>query len=239
MKVFIGPYPSHLSTQGMDRLWYKLRYGKCDWEVENPDRFDRAYESFSTVCSKLICRPFNEFFSTRKRLIKIHIDDYDVWGADHTLALIIAPLLKKLAEKKHGSPVTDDADAPEHLRSTAAPPIAHEGDVDENFHKRWNWILSEMIWAFEQLASEDSPEDAYISGESDTLLQGIDKDDSDVGEPFRLGDDTPENDKIRAYRLLKGPNHTRTVDEEGLKAHRARVANGVRLFGKYYRDLWD
>ena len=29
------------------------------------------------------------------------------------------------------------------------------------------------------------------------------------------------------------------VDRKGLKAHNARIANGLRLFGKYYRSLWD
>jgi len=29
------------------------------------------------------------------------------------------------------------------------------------------------------------------------------------------------------------------VDHKGLKAHNARIDNGLRLFGKYYRALWD
>lgn len=29
------------------------------------------------------------------------------------------------------------------------------------------------------------------------------------------------------------------VDREGLDAHEARIKNGLRLFGKYYRGLWD
>lgn len=31
----------------------------------------------------------------------------------------------------------------------------------------------------------------------------------------------------------------KNIDWDGLKAHRARVANGFRLFGKYYEGLWD
>jgi hypothetical protein len=29
------------------------------------------------------------------------------------------------------------------------------------------------------------------------------------------------------------------VDKEGLEKHQDRVDNGLRLFGKYYENLWD
>jgi hypothetical protein len=29
------------------------------------------------------------------------------------------------------------------------------------------------------------------------------------------------------------------VDTEGLQANEERITNGLRLFGKYYRSLWD
>jgi len=29
------------------------------------------------------------------------------------------------------------------------------------------------------------------------------------------------------------------VDREGLEAHQKRKANGYRLFGRYYQNLWD
>ena len=36
-----------------------------------------------------------------------------------------------------------------------------------------------------------------------------------------------------------GPNHTLTMDTEGMKMYQARITNGFRLFGKYYENLWD
>jgi hypothetical protein len=66
------------------------------------------------------------------------------------LSLIILPMLKQLRDTKHGCPSTDDKDVPEHLRSTAAPPKEDEYDIDANHHLRWDWVLNEMIWAFEQ-----------------------------------------------------------------------------------------
>lgn len=89
----------------------------------------------------------------RNRTIKIKIDDYDVWSADYTLALIILPILKQYKSRLNGSPFTDDEDVPEELRST-------NGETDELFHKRWQWIVEEMIWAFEQIV-DDKSEDQF------------------------------------------------------------------------------
>jgi len=41
------------------------------------------------------------------RKVQVAIHDYDTWSADHTLSLIILPLLKRLKELKHGSPIVD------------------------------------------------------------------------------------------------------------------------------------
>ena len=37
---------------------------------------------------------------------------------------------------------------------------------------------------------------------------------------------------------MKRKNPDRT-DWEGYKAYAERIANGFRLFGKYYQNLWD
>ena len=83
----------------------------------------------------------------RTEFVKLH--KYDSWNADHTLALIILPLLKQLKETKHGAPHVDDEDVPEELRSTATG--AREGlendyDLDHNWFKRWDWVMDEIIW---------------------------------------------------------------------------------------------
>jgi hypothetical protein len=75
---------------------------------------------------------------------------------DHTLGLIIVPMLKQLKETKHGSPFVADVDVPEELRSTSVPEKENEWDTDDNHHKRWDWVMDEMIWAFEQTIDEDS-----------------------------------------------------------------------------------
>ena len=58
------------------------------------------------------------------------------------------------------APLVDDEDVPEELRSTAAPAKENDWDVDENHFKRWDWVLDEMIWAFEQALNYD--DDAHF-----------------------------------------------------------------------------
>jgi hypothetical protein len=92
-----------------------------------------------------------------KQKVSVCIDPWDTWNMDATLALIIHPMLKQLKKTKHGAPYTDDEDVPEHLRSTAAKPKKNDWDVDSNHFKRWDWVLSEMIWAFGEEVKDKEP----------------------------------------------------------------------------------
>lgn len=153
---------------------------------------------------------------TPDRKIKVELDRWDHWNANETLALIIVPVLKALKKNKMGAPFTDDEDVPEHLRSTNAPPKKNEHDVDKFFFKRWDWILKEMIWAFEQELKDW--ESKFHHGRIDIKWKEL------------------ENGM---HQMMKGPKDTHTFDIEGARAHQARMANGRRLFAKYYDGLWD
>jgi hypothetical protein len=95
------------------------------------------------------------------RIEYIKIDKYDTWSMDSTLSPIILPMLKQLKECKHGAPWTDDEDVPEGLRSTSASPKENEWDTDDNHFKRWDWIMDEMIFAFEELCKDDWQREFY------------------------------------------------------------------------------
>jgi hypothetical protein len=41
------------------------------------------------------------------------------------------------------------------------------------------------------------------------------------------------------YSWDKGPKDTTEFDSEGYMKHDKRISNGLVLFGKYYRGLWD
>lgn len=244
MLVWIGNYRYYWNTQRLERLWYKMRYDKYDWEVPKKewDRWDRAFERTMEFCRDYICQPVNWIKNKIPRLNIIKIHRYDTWSMDSTLAPIILPMLKQLNECKHGAPFTEDSDVPLYLRSTEADPKDNEWDVDSLHFKRWDWIIGEMIWAFEQLNKEDEGEDQFRKGDSDIMFQAIDADDNPIGKPHRIGEkpaELDENDSVLAYRMVDGPLHTMVTDYEGMAAHHARIKNGLRLFGAYYRNLWD
>mgnify|MGYP003343471027 CR=1 FL=1 len=209
MKVKIGKYTNWF---GPHQLADMLRY------VGVPEKYrDR-------LANRMSEKPFEWFDKTfKKRKIKIQIDPWDTWGADHTLALIIVPMLKQLKATKYGAPNVDDEDVPENLRSTNATPKEKDYDVDEFHFARWDFALDEMIFAFESVA-DDSWEDQFYSGETDLQWKTV--------EP--LSDDP----KKQLYEAKEGPNHTFKIDKEGLDAYNKRIDNGLRLFSKYYRNLW-
>ena len=49
----------------------------------------------------------------------------------------------------------------------------------------------------------------------------------------------PDDENPKLKRMEHGPNHTYVCDYEGIMKVHERIDNGLRLFGKYYRNLWD
>lgn len=145
MKINIGPYAK---WYGPYQIAEKLLFWK--------DKDDDAVFAFGEWLDKHT--PITEISSWffHKRKVKIRIDPYDTWSMDHTLGLIIVPMLKQLKATKHGSPSVSDADVPEELRSPMGYLATENYDVDDNYHKRWEWVMDEMIWAFEQTIDETS-----------------------------------------------------------------------------------
>lgn len=174
------------------------------------------------------CQAWQKFLDFVHPEIKfVKIDRYDTWNMDGTLGLIILPMLKQLKNDKHGSPSVDDDDVPEELKSTSAPAKENEWDTDENWFKRWDWVIDEMIFAFEHKLNRDWEED-YRKGDIDMLWVPVDKD----------GNEVPKGDH-KYFQMKRGPNDTYECDYDGMKLVEDRIANGFRLFGKYYQGLWD
>ena len=148
----------------------------------------------------------------------VHIDDYDVWGLNTTLAMIIHPALLKLKANKRGAPFVDDEDVPEHLRSTSAPPKENEWDTDDLHFDRYDWVLDEMIWAFDQQAkdNEDEPYSYDKVGEMET-------------------EESPDG----TYTLISSGFKRNPEKFKLYEEYHARKNNAFRLFGKYYNSLWD
>ena len=84
------------------------------------------------------------------RQIEIHIDNYDIWNMDHTLALIIHPMLVRMRNAKPGSPLVANEDVPKELHRKAA---ISDG-TDEHWHARWEYVLDEMIYTFSCISND-------------------------------------------------------------------------------------
>jgi hypothetical protein len=117
------------------------------------------------------------------RTIKVQIDPWDTVSADHTLALVILPVLKQLRENPHGSGWVDNEDVPTHTPI----PEGQEFERSDEWSARWAYVMDEMIFAFERCVDDGWSVDVNI-------------------------DDWAQEEK--------------------------RIANGLRLFGKYFRGLW-
>lgn len=242
MKIKIGPYKNWIGP-------YHIAEALCFWAKSTVDEYGRKSKprwvhDFGTWLSedkngddRWLSKLCHWIYSKRERKVKIHIDPYDTWNMHSTLSMIILPMLKQLKGANHGSPHIKDEDVPDHLRSTNAPPKKDEWDIDENHFKRWDWVMDEMIWAFEQNQPDCDWEAQYSTGEMDTMLLPVDKEGNKIGEPYRFGD--KNHDEADSYQMIDGPSHTYKTDYDALKKHQERIDNGFRLFGKYYQALWD
>jgi hypothetical protein len=212
MKVYIGPYVSWIGPyQIADKIFfwvekYPSKEQEQRWDYRLHDRFGKWLAStwVDTFCQWI--------HSKKKRTEIVKIDYYDVWSLDHSLSLIVVPMLKRLKEVKHGAPFIDDEDVPANLRSTtksAQKAKKNPWDTDGNHFKRFDWVLDEMIWAHEQIIDDNGEDKFYDHTEAEK-----------------------ETDFCKSISKIK-------VDRKGLKAYHDRINNGLRLFGKYYRALWD
>ena len=228
MKVNIGPYTGGIiPVHSWERRYQFMRYAQTDnylFDEDDYTWYDKIVFGLFDKLSDLV-RPINRWANSRKRKINIHIDSYDVWSADHTLAMIIHPVLVKLKETKNGSPCVDDEDVPEHLRANKKD---HKdmSEEDSTIHERWSWVLDEMIWTFGQHGLEDDSAQYYHNPDQLEMIS------------------TPSDDTKKLYSI--DFNHQKDPtkppywrDDEGLKKHHERKANGLRLFAKYYESLWD
>ena len=175
MKIKIGNFP-HRLTCNLHKNYMNKKYGYVDWPTEY-SRFETALEWVDDRIQDLY-NIFNRlWFDRLKQKVSVRIDPWDTWSMDHTLAPIILPMLVQLKETKHGAPIVDDEDVPKQLHMTKKEKAAFnkDGSTDDKFFKRWDWIMDEMIWAFEQKNRDHWQNDyygPYIEGEDGKVLSG-------------------------------------------------------------------
>jgi hypothetical protein len=223
MKVYKSNYRHHWISP------YTILKTVCFWEKDDDVFYDHedtgkgAYVKWVNFLNP-ICQAIHKFLDiVHPKIDYVKIDYYDTWNMDSTLSPIILPMLKQLQVTKQGAPFVDDEDVPEELRSTSAPAKENEWDTDDNHFKRWDWVLDQMIWSFEQL-NDDENDSQFHTGVHDVKSVACEWD---------------ENGKATMYQMVKGENDTSHFDGDGYKAHHEKIQVGLTLFGKYYRNLWD
>lgn len=162
-----------------------------------------------------------KFLKKGERKINIQIDPYDTWNLDHTMAMIIYPALLQLKVVKHGVPSEFAEVGGEDWHNQLSFDFYTE-TVNESFElssKKWDDILDKIIWSFQQLSVENEHDDKYHHGEIKISWT----------EEDRLGHSTmiDENPTEHWY------------DHVGHRLHEDRIQEGLELFGRYYRNLWD
>lgn len=228
MKVDLGPYPSWWSVSWFEN-WVTCKIHKVDYaykiEEEDYTKLEKFIFKFTDAWQWVLNHTVNKINQKRKE--KIRIDYYDTWSMDHTLSLMILPMLKQLKNDKHGAPLVDDKDVPVELRSTSAPKKKNKYDTDDNHFKRWDWVMDEMIWAFEQKLADDEGRSNYY-------------------DPYK------PNEKVEVTNIIHPSlseealaEHTEMMRSMGkfnrtkYKKYMARKQKALTLFGKYFEALWD
>lgn len=221
MKAKIGKYPGRLRACFYENHMNK-KYGYVDWP-ESRTKYEQCLEWLEDRVQGFYNIINGIWFDRRKQKIDVRIDPWDTWSMDHTVAFIVLPMLKQLKETKQGTPFVDKEDVPKELWPNEAEEKAYsyDGQVDIHFWARWDWVLDEMIFAFETKAgSLQDWEDQFYSGDVDIYFEKV------LGE-------------AGLSEMKHGPKHTFDVDTEGMKIYQERISNGLRLFGKYYESLWS
>jgi len=211
MKIYKSNYRNHWISP------YTIAEKICFWR-------EIKYEEKWVVILSTILHPFCNAWlkmldTIHPKINYVKIDRYDTWSMDHTLADIILPMLKQLQKDKHGAPFTEDEDVPEELKSTSAPPKENEWDTDANHFLRWDYILNEMIWAFEQKIDDDA-ESKFFDNSAYNEVKG-------------------KTNHDKWFKDMSAGKSKTKYDKEGHQAWQARKSNGFRLFGSYFEALWD
>jgi hypothetical protein len=245
MKVKIGPY---LNWWGPYQIAEMILFWMDKDEDERVRKFGKWLSEDRHGNDSYLTKVCTWVHSKRHRKVKIRIDEYDTWGMDHTLGLIILPMLKQLKETKHGSPYIDDEDLPPELRLTKREKAVHENGywnkklkateaeieaASKKFHSQWDWVMDQMIWSFEQDQDEDEgrqfyydpfDDDEIIPREELLIIHTTDDNGNDVENPM--------------YTIEEARKRGR-FNKEKHRAYAEKKQLGFTLFGKYFQNLWD
>ena len=175
---------------------------------------------------KVNIRNFNKGPTERK--IDVQIDKWDTYSMDHTAALIILPLLLQLRNSKNGVPSefitrvggdTDNNYCFDFIKDD-------EPQVFDALCLKWEEVLDKMIWSFQQIL-DDNYDNKYHHGKMDIGWKPVQRINPVTGVMEEM------------YEMVDQNPNGHWYDYVGHMLHEDRIQEGLELFGKYYRSLWD
>lgn len=164
------------------------------------------------------------------RKLAIDIERFDTWNLDSTLAKIIYPALLQLKASKHGVPNEfGEVGGEDYLEQTSFDFYKETYNwAFEQSCKKWDDILDKMIWAFQQIA-EVEYDKLYHHGNAKY----------DWVESDHLYNNPITGKLEKTYQMVDKNPDEHWYDHVGHQLHEERIQEGLELFGKYYRALWD
>jgi hypothetical protein len=140
----------------------------------------------------------------------VKIEDSDIWSLYHTLALIILPSLKKYKKS-----------------CTNGFPTCLLEDDEERAYKKWMTIIDKMIWSFSKIVEDDEFKYYLVKSKEEEALQK-----QDFKKRKKLG-------KLTGMEEISGFIYIGKYSEKKFKEFNDKMNEGLFLFGKYFRNLWD
>ena len=155
------------------------------------DAWDESITWDEKLLEKLECwvqwlynNTVNLYLDETQQHVEVKIDPWDTWSMDHTLAPIVLPMLKQLKETKHGAPYVDPKDVPIELRPLKQTKKQKSmGETDSTHFERWDWVLDEMIYAFETKYSDD---EVWMRFDPKTEMDALKAEQDRISNGFRL-----------------------------------------------------
>lgn len=175
---------------------------------------------------KVNFRNFNK--GPKERKVEVKVERWDTYSLDHTAALIILPLLLQLKQSKQGVPSEFVSRVGGDMDNNLCFDFIQEdeNDVFDKLCEQWEETIDKMIWSFQQIV-DDSYDDKYHHGQMKIGWKPVEVPHPTTGVVEKMYEMVDENPGEHWY------------DHVGHMLHEERIQEGLELFGKYYRNLWD
>jgi len=145
MKVFISNYKYYISP-GFDIADDLYEKGKISENLKN--KINNFLTNFWDW--------FNKKLWQKLRIEYVHVDRFDVYNMDNTLAKIIHPMLLELKNQDTSYPILG-SEYNDCFSTELQIPDDFDTEFDDNFilKQRWTYVLDEMIYAFEKVKEDN------------------------------------------------------------------------------------